>query len=277
MRISALLSVYIGTQEEEFEACLQSILSQTMLPSELVVVQDGPVSQALGTALEELEGRCDFNVTTVKLLNNQGLGEALVQGIRCCKFDLVARVDTDDINLLYRFEAQHKVFLESPSLSLVGGQLEEIYCKNGSQKSLIRSVPLALEVIKKTSRYRNPVNHPTVMFRKKDIIEVGSYESMFWFEDYYLWVKLIMAGFTLTNLNIVLVKTYVGSDHFRRRGGTNYLRMEYKFSRKLREIGFQTILQSAGFLATRMVFRVMPDFIRSRLYKYFLRIPSDFK
>jgi hypothetical protein len=211
-------------------------------------------------------------VVVLKFPENRGLGAVLAEGILACNCQLVARVDTDDINLPHRFEKQHSAFLEGPKLSLVGGQMEEIYANDGGETSLLRSVPLATAEINSSSRYRNPINHPTVMFHRNDIIDVGNYQTMLCFEDYYLWIRLIMAGYSIINLDDILVETKVDSDYFGRRGGANYFKMEYRLANKFREIGFQTKFQSIEFLASRILFRIVPVRLRYWMYSRFLRI-----
>ena len=66
----------------------------------------------------------------------------------------------------------------------------------------IRDIPIGMPNIKKFAIYRNPVNHPTVMFRKQDVLDTGNYLPQLWFEDYYLWARMLQRGYIFYQLGI---------------------------------------------------------------------------
>jgi glycosyltransferase involved in cell wall biosynthesis len=269
------MSVYLQTDATELLKCLESIDEQSLAPSQLVVVIDGPVQEGVKYVLQSYKFDSDYPVEIIKFSQNRGLGAALADGLKACRHDLVARADTDDINLPSRFEIQHRYLMQSPELSVVGGLLEEVYKDSKGSRSLIRSVPVDAKSIAKTSRYRNPINHPTAMFRRKDILQAGSYRSIIWFEDYHLWARLIMDGFSLGNVNQVLVRVSADNEYFHRRGGIRYLRQELVLASEFRKIGFHNGWQSARFIFSRFIFRVVPVKIRSWLYYKVLRNPNS--
>ncbi len=271
MDISVLMSVYIQTEENELSECLKSIEAQTLAPSQLVVVVDGPVRPGVTKLLESQLSRTSYSVEIVNFTENRGLGAALSDGLNSCRHELVARVDTDDVNLPTRFEVQHEFFLNSPDISAVGGFLAEIYGGIRGEKFLVRTVPVDSDKIRSSCRYRNPINHPTVMFRRKDVLQVGGYQPMLWFEDYYLWARLIMNGYSLGNIDQVLVTARADNSYFRRRGGFSYFKQELNLATEFRKIGFHTMLQSVRFIATRFIFRIVPVQARSWLYLFLLR------
>lgn len=271
MAISVLMSIYSGTEPGEFSACLESVKAQTLLPSEVVVVIDGPVNTLVEQNLAELEKCTSFNVKVLRFAVNRGLGAALADGLVACQHGLIARVDTDDISVPERLETQYQHLLESPDISMVGGLLEEQYTSNNSTVPLIRPVPIGADEIVSKCRYRNPVNHPTVMFRREHVLQAGNYQSLLWFEDYFLWARLIMSRRSLGNLDKVLVRTNADRDYFDRRGGLKYLKQEIALTHKFREIGFHNILQSVIFICSRVLMRALPLRARSAVYARFLR------
>lgn len=271
MKISVLMSIYINTDSRELLSCLQSIFEQTEAPSQVVVVVDGPIDNAVRTVLESFKKRAKYPVDIVEFSENRGLGAALADGLKSCRHELIARVDTDDVNLPLRFELQQRYFSESPEISVLGGLLEEVYKNENGETSYLRGVPVDLNKVSQSARYRNPLNHPTVMFRKDHVLKSGNYKSLLWFEDYYLWARMIMKGYQLANINRVLVRTSADKNYFLRRGGLKYIKQELLLTSKFREIGFHNFLQTIRFIAVRFIFRVIPVNFRSWLYLQTLR------
>ena len=271
MNISVLMSIYLNTDPTELLSCLKSISDQSLLPSQVVVVLDGPVKSDVLNVLDTYRKQAPFSVDLLKLPENRGLGAALADGLEVCRHDLVARVDTDDINLPNRLEIQHQYLEAFPEISVVGGYMEEVYLRDDKTVSRVRSVPTDNKSIIKSSRFRNPLNHPTVMFRKTHVLQSGNYEPLLWFEDYYLWARMIVKGYQLANIERVLVRTSADNQYFVRRGGLHYIRQEIDLTKKLRAIGFHNIFHSIRFIAVRIGIRIIPARYRSWLYFRILR------
>ena len=149
--------------------------------------------------------------------------------------------------------------------------MRELYSSGGSIISAIRRVPLDAKTINSSAKSRNPINHPTVMFRKSVVIDSGNYQNCPFFEDYYLWAKILTKGYLLSNLPEVLVETEVSSDYFRRRGGVTYVRNELHLVQELRKIGFLSPIEASIFMLTRLPVRLVPVALRQHLYRTFLR------
>ena len=115
------------------------------------------------------------------------------------------------------------------------------------------------------------MNHPTVMFRKNDVLACNSYEFCPLFEDYYLWAKMLTQGYLLSNLPEVLVETEISPDYFGRRGGVTYVRNELRLVRKLRRIGFLSPMEAGIFILSRFPVRLVPIIFRQYIYRIFLR------
>lgn len=109
MRFSVLLSVYKKEQPVYLQQSLDSLFNKSLLPNEVILVKDGPLTNEL----EEVIVRYTQMYPTLKvvsLLENQGLGKALNEGLKHCSYELVARMDTDDISKSDRFERQIEIF-----------------------------------------------------------------------------------------------------------------------------------------------------------------------
>jgi hypothetical protein len=158
---------------------------------------------------------------------------------------------------------------------VVGGGLKEHYKVGKNTTSVIRRTPANHIFIRQAAKLRNPMNHPTVMFRKTDVLACNSYEFCPLFEDYYLWAKMLINGYVLSNLPEVLVETEVGSDYFRRRGGITYVRNELRLVRELRKIGFLSPIEASAFILSRLPMRCAPVLLRQHIYRTLLRKHFD--
>ncbi len=268
MDFSVLLSVYRKEKPQYLRQSLDSVLHQTVPPTEIVMVEDGPLTPELYAVLDEYKK--DPRWKAVPLPQNVGLGKALNAGLQACSFELVARMDTDDIARPERFEKQLAAFEADPDLALCGTQVCEFRDKPEAGVSRKR-VPLEDEDIRRYARRRNPFNHPTVMYKKSAVLRAGSYQHAMWFEDYYLWARMLAQGSKAKNLPEELLWFRAGDDMFGRRGGWKYVKSAVAVKYKLWRLGvsgFGDFLVSAGGQA---VVGLMPNGLRRRFYEKFLR------
>ncbi len=271
MDFSVLISVYKREKPEYFRACLESVFSGTIIPNETVIVKDGELTEELESVIREFSAAHN-SIKVVALEQNVGLGRALNAGLEHCTNELVARMDTDDLCCANRFATQIKVFESNPDISAVGGYITEFI---GEPSNIVstRKVPTNFEELKKYSRKRNPMNHVTVMFKKSDIIEVGSYQKVFdiGYEDYDLWIRLIMAGKILANVDEVLVNVRVGADMYKRRGDKKRLKTALYFRKKMWRSGYYGFFSYVWYSLQTIAFACVPSFVRKFLYKKVLR------
>lgn len=267
---SVAMSVYGKDDANQFIAAMQSVLNQTIKPSQIVLVVDGPVPQELHNTIEKLAGTEPI-LEPIYLPENKGLGNALKVALEHCRHELIARMDSDDIAVPDRFEKQLACFASNRTLSVVGGAIDEFIdspdCPIGR-----RTVPLANKDIKQYLKKRCPLNHVTVMFKKSDVMACGGYIDWFWNEDYYLWIRMAENGAVFYNLPDVLVKVRVGADMYKRRGGYRYFKSEEGLQRymlKHHYIGLFTYLYNT---LIRLVIQVlMPSSLRAFVFKKFAR------
>ena len=269
MMFSVLLSVYRKEQPAYLQQSLDSIFTQTLMPDEVVLVKDGPLTDELD---QVIEGYCQRYpiLKVVPLAQNQGLGKALNEGLKHCSYDLVARMDTDDIAKPYRFEKQASVFESHPELDVVGAWIDEFEGDVGQVIS-VRKVPELDIDIRKYALRRSPTNHAVVMFRKSAVLSAGGYQHFPLFEDYYLWVRMLLNGSRFYNIPESLLFVRTSPDMFKRRGGWRYAKDEVRFQYRLLDLKFIGVIQFCENVCVRFTVRILPNSFRSFFYKKILR------
>lgn len=269
MHFNVLLSLYFKEHPEYFRDSLDSILNQTLLPDEIVLVKDGPLTKELDALVEEYQARYPkFKI--VPLEKNVGLGKALNEGLKHCSHDIVARMDTDDICKPDRFEKQLAVFKNNPDVDVVSSWIDEF---EGDVKNILstRKLPETHSEIYEYGKKRCPINHPAVMFKKSAVLTAGGYMHLPLFEDYYLWVRMLVNGAKFYNIQESLLYFRTSSAMFMRRGGLKYALTEVSFLWKMHKIGYVNLLSTIKSIFIRFTVRIMPNSIRGFIYKKLLR------
>lgn len=267
--LSVLLPVYINDNANFFVLSIDSVFNQSFLPDEVVIVCDGPVSIEISSFLKKVSHK-SIDVKVINLKSNVGLGNALKIGLENCSFDIVARMDADDISFPNRFEIQYNFLKNNLDIDVVGSKMIEF---NNSYNDLnfVRSVPLSFEHVVKFSKFRNPLNHPSVMFRKNAVLRANSYENVINFEDYYLWLKMIKAGSRIVNLDLTLMYYRNNSSFLNRRSGISYVASECNFYKLI----FLNRLLPVFFILINLIFkipiRLLPKFALVKIYNRLLR------
>lgn len=268
---SVLMSVYYKDDPIYLKEAIDSMLRQTVEPKELVIVCDGALTEDLYSVIDGYAASDPERFKIVKLEKNQGLGEALRQGMQYCTNELIARMDSDDISLPERMEMQLAYLDADPDVSVVGGQIRE-FQNDVQEMKKIRAVPTEPEEVKKFCAKRNPMNHMSVTLRKSDVLAAGGYLSFDKFEDYYLWARMIAAGYRLANLKELCVHVRAGDELYLRRGGMPYFRRTVAIEKKLHELGICSRFQMISNLTLRFVATVLlTNRLRKLLYDRFLR------
>ncbi len=262
------MSVYVREQAAYLEQCLESLRAQTLPADEVVVVEDGPLTEALLAVLARYETYLPMR--RVRLECNVGLGKALQQGLEHTTHELVARMDSDDIALERRFELQMAAFAARPALCVIGGQIDE-FSQDPRSPHASRRLPCEHPEILAYARTRNPFNHMAVMYRRSSVLAVGGYQHMMYFEDYWLWVRMLQAGQLTCNLPDTLVLARADRAMSARRGGWSYLRHEWHFLATIHSMGFQPTSCFVKSLVIRSLVRLIPNGLRSQLYATLLR------
>lgn len=276
MTITVIIAIYQANDIGEFRLALESVVGQTRLPQELLIVADGSIPDELEELvttfqLEVSRKGLPIEVNFLQLENHGGLGMAMQKAVDAVKGDYIARMDADDICLPDRFEKQMKCFEENPELSVVGGQIAE-FDGNVTNITGRRVVPLEHEDIVNYMKSRNGMNHVTTIIKKKDLIAAGNYQPFEWFEDYSLWVRMIQHGCRFKNIADDVVYVRAGKAQADRRGGWAYFRKEVSLFNCFLNQGFISRWRFIRNLFQRGVVRVlMTSSVRNMFYKNVLR------
>ena len=236
---SVLLSVYAGDSAQYFDEALQSVWErQTYRPSQVVLICDGPISKSHEEVIDRWQSIMLDVLLVCRKQVNEGLAAALNYGLSLCKYDLVARMDADDICVSDRFEVQVKFMELNPHVAACSGYVDVF----DETSSSLRTVPLDQHKIYNYSKQRNPLTHPAVIFRKSIVENVGGYPNYRTSQDYALWSLLLVKGFTLANVSNVLLRMRGGENLMKRRSWRYFLG-EVKVLNFQRQIGFLSVFE----------------------------------
>lgn len=270
-KYSVLMSVYKKEKAEYLRLAVDSMLHQTIKPEQIVIVEDGPLTNELYEVIAEYLKNEPNIFTIVKNEKNLGLGISLNRGLAVCRNELVARMDTDDISLSHRCEEELRCFDIVPEVDIVGGDIEE-FIKSLDNIVGKRSVPATDKELKQYIKTRCPFNHMSVMFKKSVVESVGGYMDWFWNEDYYLWIRMYLNGSIFMNTSTTLVYVRVGKEMYQRRGGMKYFKSEIelqKFMKKNGIINYPTYFLNC---IKRLIVQILlPNKLRGWVFQNFAR------
>lgn len=271
LKFSVLMSVYVKENPEFFSLALSSNLEeQTLMPDELVLVCDGPLTVELDNVIQRYEEKYPDILKVCRLPENRGLGKALNYGLEQCQYEWVARSDSDDVCDRRRFETQITYLNDHPDVDIVGSSIDEFKTdwKNPFRK---KQMPLIHSEIVKMAKSRNPINHMTVMFRKSVILEAGSYQHLPLMEDYYLWVRAICCGAKIANLDQYLVHARVGNGMVHRRGNRAQIASRRILNKYMMERGMIGKVEATKNMIYIVGFTCCPNRVRKFVYDKLLR------
>lgn len=267
---SVLMSVYEKEDERYLSESLGSIAAQIAPPAEIVLVEDGHLTDDLYGAIDDFDSAHEGLLNIVKLDRNQGLGRALSCGLTHCKYEIVVRMDSDDYSFPNRVQNQLTA-IKAEHLDIVGSQVVE-FIDDLDNIVAESSLPVSENEIIKYSRKRNPFRHPSVVFRKSKVLEAGNYNPDFlFFEDWELFNRMLTIGCRAKNINEPLVAMRVSRDYYKRRGGLRYCKYIWKFKVAQLRSGYFT---PADFVITtipHVIVSILPNSLRSLVYDRLLR------
>ena len=267
---SVLMSVYYREKPEFLNQAIESIQSQTLPTDDFVLVCDGPLNEELDSIIAVKQREMGTSLNVVRLAKNGGLGNSLNEGIKHCKNELVARMDSDDIAYPDRCEKQLAVFDIHPEVSICSGIVEE-FTTNPQVVDTKRVPPETNEEIIEFAKKRNPFNHPCVMYKKTAVEAVGSYRDFYLLEDYYLWLRMLMAGYQGYNIQEPLLHMRAGSDMYKRRAGWKYAKTQVRLFRYMRNQGFIGNGQYIKTCVIRSGSALAPNWLRMFMFEKVLR------
>ncbi len=271
MNYSFLMSVYYKEKAEWLKQSIDSMLQQSCMPSEIVIVKDGPLTPELEEVLDFYAQEYPRLFNIVSLEKNLGLGLALAYGIEKCSYEYIARMDSDDISEPNRCECLMECFKNDSELAIVGCYEAE-FEKDISKPIAIHRVPETNEEIYRFMKRRCALLHPTVIYKKSAVIDSGNYRDVRLYEDYDLFMRMVLEHrYKAYNVQKNLYNIRINADFYKRRGGVSYLKTacEFKFNQYKRGyISRKDFVISAG---SQALVCLMPNGLRRWVYMRFLR------
>lgn len=269
-KYSVLMCVYYKENAEWFDKAIKCMFEQTIKPAEFVLIGDGKLTPELYKVIEKYQSLYPNILKFILLEQNVGLGLALKRGIEECSCEYIARMDSDDYSLPQRIEKEFEIFEKNTDIGLVGTNVSEFI---DSIDNVICNVilPETNEEIIKFSKKRNPFRHPSIMFKKSDVIKAGNYREYYLCEDYDIWVRMIRSGCKCYNIQENLVFMRISDDFYKRRGGIKYLKSINKFKKEQVSVGYFTKLEYLKSIVPHAIVCLMPNFMRNFIYKKMLR------
>lgn len=267
---SVLMSVYYKEKPAYLKQAIESIQAQTLPTDDFVLICDGPLVTELDAVIAVKQLEMGAALKVVRLAKNGGLGSALNEGIMHCRNELIARMDSDDVAYPTRCEKQIAVFNAHPEVSICSGIVEE-FATDPNTVDTRRVPPETNAEIVEFAKKRNPFNHPCVMYKKSAVEAVGSYQDFYLLEDYYLWLRMLMAGYQGYNIQEPLLHMRAGSDMYLRRAGWKYAKTQVKLFKFMKQQGFIGNGQYIKSCVIRSGSSLAPNWLRKLMFERVLR------
>lgn len=269
-KYSVLMSIYYKENPSWFKDSIESMLNQSVLCDEFVIVEDGKLTESLYKVVDEYKKKYPKTFKIIKIKENQGLGLALKLGVENCRNEWIARMDSDDYSIPTRCEKELEKILENPELDIVGSCIGE-FISNINNVVSYRKLPETDEEIKKFAKRRNPFGHPSVMIRKSKILEANNYRDYYLCEDYDMWIRMIEVGAQCYNFQEVLTYMRINNDFYKRRGGKKYLKSILKFKKEQYKKGFYSRKDFFLSSTAHIIVCLLPNNVRDFVYRKLLR------
>lgn len=270
LNYSVLMTVYAKETASNLDMAITSMMKQTIPTNDFVLVCDGDLNDDLDGVIHNYTMTYPGIFNVIRIPKNPIWAEVLNLGLKNCKNELVSRMDSDDISVLDRCEKLLKCFSDNPDVDVVGSALAE-FTDNPKDIDCTRLLPESHEKIVKFAVNRCPMNHATVMYKKSKIISCGGYEYYPAFEDYQLWIKLIMANCTLYNLQESLYLMRAGDNLYSRRGGRKYSKQMIRFRKWMYNQGFISYFKYIYICVGSSIVYNVPNKLKAFIYRNLLR------
>lgn len=267
---SVSMSVYAGEKPENLAASLESMLTQTLPCTELILVCDGELTPALDEVTAEYSRRFEGRMRVLRSSRNVGVGACANAALRAARTDIIVKMDSDDISLPERCEKQVRLLAERPGLDMCGAFLEE-FDDVTNEKTAVKSTPVYSADVKAYARRRNPFNNPTFAYRRSAALAAGGYSQKGRCEDYDFVVKMLMNGSEGENIPEVLLRYRVTKGNLQRRRNLantkGFIAVRYKNYRR----GFSSLADFLIPCAAQIMLFFMPPGLTGLFYKKLLR------
>ncbi|MDK9560462.1 glycosyltransferase [Gallibacterium anatis] len=269
-KYSVLMTVYKKDKPQDFLLSLESMCRQTISPSEIVIVKDGPIPQSLQDIIDQCKEKYSIIFNEIQLPINKGLGLALNEGIEHCHNELIARMDADDYSMPQRCEKQLEAFMSNQELDIVGCSVSE-FIDDINNIVGYRKVPLNNKQIYQFAKKRDPFNHPTVMYRKSLLEKVGKYSDYRKNQDTDLWIRMLQNHAECLNLDGDLFRFRFDEGTYEKRKSWVNTKILIEIRYKAWKSGFNSLGDFFLIACSQTTIYLLPKFIQKILYQYILR------
>lgn len=265
------MSVYKNDDPDFLKIALESIYDiQTVKPDEIVVVFDGPLNEPLYMVLDAFKEGKEAVVKYYPQEVNRGLGDALRIGSGYCTGDYILRMDSDDISDKDRFAKQIEYVENHPEIDVLGTDIAE-FNETPNEDMRVRACPEKHEDIVKMGKKRNPMNHVSVCMKRSALEKCGGYEKLLLLEDYFLWLKMIVAGCKLANIHESLVYVRVGNGFDSKRGSKERIEGWKVLQDYMQKNGLVTNYEAFMNMIYIRAFVNTPSWLKKIIYSMLLR------
>ena len=227
---SALLCVNNTEKSEWLSIALDSMLNQTMKPDEIVLVQNGSLTEDLDATIYQYKEKYPGIIKILPLLDKVGLGTALRQGVLACSHGFIACMDADGYSVPTRIEEELVTLIEK-KVDMVGSVINE-FVDSTDNVVAHRAFPEDPEQIYKFAKRNVPMAHSSVLFKKRMVLACGNYEDFYLAEDYALFIRLLSIYAKGYNIQKPLVYKRVREEFYEQRRGWNYFKAMLRFNKK---------------------------------------------
>lgn len=234
-KLVVIMSLYKNDMLQYVRLAVESVLDQTYKDFEFYIQYDGSIRPEVD---EYLSGIADDRVKIQRRDENKGLAQSLndlLSIVLPLGYEYIARMDADDIALLDRFEKQIAYLENRKDIDCLGGAINEID-ENGENRGKITKYPCSPEDCRAFFAKRNPVAHPTVMFRRSFFEKAGWEYPMDFVrnEDTRLWHEGYKHGCMIANLPDVLLNFRMTDAMFtQRRNGKAFAKSQLELRKMI--------------------------------------------
>mgnify|MGYP002580665982 CR=1 FL=1 len=254
-RITVIMGIY--NCADTLVESLESLEAQTYKKFKVILCDDGSKDNTLEVAQKWAEKHPNYIV--IRNERNIKLAATLNHCLEYADTEYVARMDTDDLIAPTRFEKEIRKLDEGYDVVSCWSVL---FWPNDDQLFCIKHRPETHEDIIKLAHKRSPVCHAGCVLRKQAVIDAGNYQACYLYEDYHLWVRMIMNGARFYNIQEVLYYVRTSPALIARRGGWKYMCNEIKTFRFFYNIGFYSRKDLLRNIITHSPVRILPVWIR---------------
>ncbi len=267
---SVLMCVYEKENPKHLKTAVDSMLQQTVPPDDFVIVKDGPLPDGLEQVLFHYEQENPSLFCMVQSEQNIGLGAALNLGLEHCKNEWVARMDSDDIAKPHRMETQMTFLADHPQVTLLGAHVEE-FCDDIRNITGRSTVPTESNEIYRFAKRRSPFNHPTVVYRKSEVLSFGGYCPLRRNQDVDLFGRMLFSGVTAANVDESLLYFRSGEGLAKRRRSFENTKSYIQTIRTFWKMGYASFWDYLVVAAAQTAMFLLPIKVQHFIYKTFLR------